>query len=319
MWYLYVMTALMAAALIAYIIFYNKEKKSHFAKKEEKFKKELDSKYSSLQNSIAASKTELQTIENDIQRKSQFNEQLHQMREEELDRLMEEEKNTRILQVKADVQDWAKSAQEAAKESFILTTDHYQKEIVIQQEQLKYIIQQLAEFKAKQDAVNEEILRRRALEEKQDFYRIQLTDAAKEDIHYLLTIIDNFHNKETIYKLIWSEYLQAPFKAMLNRVLNGKEYKNVIYMIQNINTHEVYIGKTRGEVSKRWTEHIKTSLNIGTISHANIHNVLFNHWDEFSFSVLETVNSEDKLSERERYYINFYESNICGYNIKSGG
>ena len=48
MWYLYVMTALMAAALIAYIIFYNKEKKSHFAKKEEKFKKELDSKYSSL-------------------------------------------------------------------------------------------------------------------------------------------------------------------------------------------------------------------------------------------------------------------------------
>ena len=291
MWYLYVMTALMAAALIAYIIFYNKEKKSHFAKKEEKFKKELDNKYSSLQNSITTSKNELQTIENDIQRKSQFNEQLHQMREEELDRLMKEEKNTRILQVKADVQDWAKSAQEAAKESFILTTDHYQKEIVIQQEQLKYIIQQLAEFKAKQDAVNEEILRRRALEEKQDFYRIQLTDAVKDDIEILNEIRPRLSSVEIFNKFIYDNYISRPLKEMVQRVLSGRNPSG-IYKVTNTETQEIYIGKS-----------VKVLKKYGV--------------DKFTWELIEEVD-KDKLTERERYYINFYNTKQYGYNQREG-
>ena len=78
-------------------------------------------------------------------------------------------------------------------------------------------------------------------------------------------------------------------------------------------------GKTKAEVSKRWTEHIKTSLNIGTISRTNIHKALFNNWDKFSFTVLEEIPSDVNLGEREKYYIKFYESDIFGYNIKSGG
>ena len=106
---------------------------------------------------------------------------------------------------------------------------------------------------------------------------------------------------------------------MLNRVLKNKSHKNVIYIIQNLHNNQIYIGKTKGEVSNRWTEHIKTSLNIGNICKTNIHLALFGHWDDFSFNILEDVDSTKDLSERERYYINFYESNIYGYNIKSGG
>lgn len=106
---------------------------------------------------------------------------------------------------------------------------------------------------------------------------------------------------------------------MLNRVLANKDPKNVIYMIQNTTTKETYIGKTKSEVSKRWTEHIKTSLNIGSISNTKIHPALFNNWDNFIFSILEEVPDEASLSEREKYYINFYQSDIYGYNIKSGG
>lgn len=316
MWYLYVMTALMAAALIAYIIFYNKEKKSHFAKKEEKFKKELDNKYSSLQNSIAASKTELQTIENDIQRKSQFNEQLHQMREEELDRLMEEEKNTRILQVKADVQDWAKSAQEAAKESFILTTDQYQKEIVIQQEQLKYTIQQLAEFKAKQDAVNEEILRRRALEEKQDFYRIQLTDAVKDDIEILNEIRPRLSSVEIFNKFIYDNYISRPLKEMVQRVLSGRNPSG-IYKVTNTETQEIYIGKSV-KVADRWQNHVKAAAGLGGVAESQFQRALKKYGvDKFTWELIEEVD-RDKLTERERYYINFYNTKQFGYNQREG-
>ena len=186
-------------------------------------------------------------------------------------------------------------------------------------EELQSIIERLNDYKNRQAAVNEEILRRRELEEKQDFYRIILTDEDKEDIHYLISIINNVRNKQLLYKLIWSEYLQKPFNEMLKRILEGKEIRCVIYKITNLKTGEIYIGKTKAEVSKRWTEHIKTSLNIGTIARSKIHTKLFEHWDDFSFEVLEKVSDETLLSSREKFYIDFYQSNVYGYNMNSGG
>jgi len=177
----------------------------------------------------------------------------------------------------------------------------------------------LAEYQKKRDAINEEILRQRALDEQQDFYRICIPDEDLEDINYLLSIVDRLRNKEILSKLIWSEYLQKPFKKMMNNVLGNSDPKNVIYKITNLKTQEIYIGKTSGLVSNRWTEHIKTSLNIGTIKRSNIHKALYQHWSDFSWEILEKVDGEAKLGEREKFYVNFYQSTIYGYNIKSGG
>jgi len=92
---------------------------------------------------------------------------------------------------------------------------------------------------------------------------------------------------------------------MINFVFGSKIPKNVIYCIEDINTHKKYIGKTSAEVSKRWTDHIKNSLNIGTIKRQSIHDALYNHWDEFTFTILEEV-KDDKLGDREKFYINFF-------------
>lgn len=185
--------------------------------------------------------------------------------------------------------------------------------------ELHTVILALEDYKKKQQAVNEAILRQRAIDEQQDFYRVKLTDDAKQDIKYLVSIIDNIKNSTLLYKLIWSEYIQKPFGTMLKNITGGKEIKCVIYKITNINTQEIYIGKTKADVTKRWTEHIKTSLNIGTVARSKIHDALFKHWDEFTFEILEVVDDEAKLSQREKYYINFYQSNIYGYNMNSGG
>ena len=185
--------------------------------------------------------------------------------------------------------------------------------------ELHTVILELDDYKKKQQAVNEAILRQRAIDEQQDFYRVKLTEDAKQDIKYLISIIDNVKNSALLYKLIWSEYIQKPFSAMLKNVTNGREIKCVIYKITNINTQEIYIGKTKADVTKRWTEHIKTSLNIGTVARSKIHDALFKHWDDFTFEILEEVDDESKLSQREKYYINFYQSNIYGYNMNGGG
>ena len=106
---------------------------------------------------------------------------------------------------------------------------------------------------------------------------------------------------------------------MLSNILGNSDPKNVIYKITNIDTKEIYIGKTSGSVSNRWTEHIKTSLNIGTIKSAPIHKALYNNWSRFTFEVLEKVSQDDSLGEHEKYWINFYQSTVYGYNVKSGG
>ena len=70
--------------------------------------------------------------------------------------------------------------------------------------------------------------------------------------------------------------------------------------------------------SDRWKEHVKSSLGIGTISHQAIHDALLGNWDDFIFNVIEVVNENQNLGERETYYIKLFESNIYGYNIKGG-
>lgn len=186
-------------------------------------------------------------------------------------------------------------------------------------QQIEELQSEIKIYTAKQTAINEAILRQRALEEQQDFYRICLTPEAKSDINYLISIIPNLKNPTTLYKLIWSEYIQKQFNQMLKNVLGATDPKNVIYSITNLKTNEIYIGKTKAEVSKRWSEHIKSSLNIGTIKSTKIHEALYNHWDEFVFAIVEKVPIEENLSMREKFYIDFYQSNIYGYNLKSGG
>ena len=196
-------------------------------------------------------------------------------------------------------------------EKFVATLEIYQ-------EELAQVKNELDEFQAKRAAVNEAIRREEELQNEIDSHRIILSDVAKEDIRYLISIEPNIHNKELLHKLIWSEYLQTPFNDMLKKIFGSKIPKNVIYCIENIKLHKKYIGKTSAEVSKRWTEHIKSSLSIGGIKHQNIHDALFEHWDEFTFSIMEEV-VDNKLSEREKYYINFFETDKFGYNQKGGG
>ena len=195
--------------------------------------------------------------------------------------------------------------------------------LIIQESQFKEEVEkirtELDEFRLRRAAINEEIRKEEEKENYIQIHSIQLSDYDKEDIRFLLSLDNELHNKTILYKLIWSQYLQQGFKNMLHNIFGNRDPRNVIYCIENIKTGKKYIGKTSAEVSKRWTEHIKTSLNIGTIKSTNIHKALYKHWDEFIFYILEEVPQTKNLSEQEKYYIEFYESNKYGYNIKAGG
>lgn len=92
-----------------------------------------------------------------------------------------------------------------------------------------------------------------------------------------------------------------------------------IYCIENTLNNRKYIGMSR-DIKRRWYEH-KSELN----NHTHVNQYLQSSWDKyretaFKFYVIELCD-EDKLSERERHYIQFYNtlSHENGYNLTTGG
>lgn len=172
----------------------------------------------------------------------------------------------------------------------------------------------LEEERSKRAAVNEEILRQRALDEQQDFYRIQLDPNDKDDVEILRSVAPRLRHPEAVNKVIWSAYYQKPLAELRKRVAVES---SGVYKITRIKTGEIYIGQAVN-VSTRWADHVKSALGVGTLTSSQLHRVMFEDGPEnFTFELLEEV-SKDKLRERESYYIDFYDSKTYGLNTLSG-
>ena len=174
----------------------------------------------------------------------------------------------------------------------------------------------LEAYRAKQDAVNQEILRRRELEEQKDFYRVCLTDDAIADISLLQITRQNLKKPEIIDKIIYDNYVAKPVLEMIKRVLQNSTCSGV-YKITCQETKEIYIGKST-DIKNRWQQHCKTAFNCGTIASSILHRKMQQYGIEnFTFELLEKV-PKDQLSEREKYYIEFYKTKEVGLNERNG-
>lgn len=181
-------------------------------------------------------------------------------------------------------------------------------------EEYDQIKSELEEERRKRQTINEEILRQRALDEQQDFYRIQISEDDKRDIDILKDIVPRLRRPDAVSKIIWTNYYQKPLAELRNRVaVDGPG----VYKITRIKTGEIYIGQAVN-VSTRWTEHVKTALGIGSLASSQLHRTMKEDGCEnFTFELLEEVPKE-KLRERESYYIDFYDSKKYGLNTISG-
>ena len=184
------------------------------------------------------------------------------------------------------------------------------------QTELDEVIAILEDFKKKQTVINEEILRRRQVEEQQEFFKISLDENSIRDIQILLSIREKLISRENLDKLIYDVYISKPVMEMVKRVLAGGAPSG-IYKITRLKTGEIYIGKST-DVKKRWTEHCKTAFGVGSIAHSILHTTMKKDGIEnFTFELLEEV-PKDKLTEREKYWITFYDSKNYGLNERNG-
>ena len=309
--------------LIIVIIKFKKAKCTQFNQWKSNYLNELNKKYNDLNTEYDAKillikdlNDKIKIIENDIESKSKFNETVHKMREQELDRLIEEEKEHKLALVDLEVQDWAASAQEVARDNYNQLLVDQEKEIQAKKEQVKYLITQLAEQQSKIEAVNREILRQRAIEEKNEFYSIQISDSAKNDIEILNEIRPRLSSLEIFNKFIYDNYIGKPTKEMVQRVLAGKNPSG-IYKVTNIKTHESYIGKSV-KIADRWQNHVKAASGLGGVAESQFQRALKKYGvDQFTWEVVEET-EKDELSSREKYWIKFYNTKQYGYNEREG-
>ena len=189
-------------------------------------------------------------------------------------------------------------------------------EIAKANEELQLILKDLEEERTKRAAINEEIRRQKLVEEQQDFYKIQLNPDDANDIELLRSITPRLHHPEAINKVIWTGYYQKPLAELRKRILVNGDVSGV-YKITRLKTNEIYIGQTTS-VDKRWQEHVKSALGVGTLASSQLHRVMAaDGCENFTFELLEVV-PKDKLRERESYYIDFYDSKTYGLNSVTG-
>ena len=102
---------------------------------------------------------------------------------------------------------------------------------------------------------------------------------------------------------------------------------NYIYKITNKSNGKIYIGQTRKTIQQRWLEHVSAAKSNPDSQDYNylLHKAIRKYGaDNFDIETIEELEDEKELSDREQYWINFYNSCILeekanGYNMTYGG
>ena len=86
-----------------------------------------------------------------------------------------------------------------------------------------------------------------------------------------------------------------------------------IYKITNLKNNKIYIGQSK-DIQRRWNEHKYDERH-----NSPIHNAIKKYGiDNFQFEVIEECSLQE-LNEREKYWIEYYDSYNNGYNLTLGG
>lgn len=202
-----------------------------------------------------------------------------------------------------DQAEQAKSVMAEIIQQCIDTSNEYQQKVFDAQERFNSIERTLAQYEKDKQA--------------KLFYTIQLPDEYKDDIEFLLTTVAaKVQHPDIISKLVWAEYVKPNLDDTFKRIEIKAEPG--IYKITNINTGKCYIGKSTN-VKTRIADHFKSSIGIRSIADQVVHHAILKEgfWN-WAIEVI-TYCDKEKLSELEKYYIDFFKAQEHGYNKTIGG
>ena len=195
--------------------------------------------------------------------------------------------------------------------------DNNLRELQLSSDKERALIEQdLNKIRQTRAAAIEALKREQEIKDKLSFYCLQITPIELADIKNLEGIKPQLNNPRILSMLIWSTYFQKPMTTLCNNVI-GTTVKSGIYKITNQTNNICYIGQAV-DLATRWKSHAKCGLGIDTPANNPLYKAMIADgiWN-FSFEVLEEC-SREELNEKEKYYIQLYQSKDFGYNSTAG-
>lgn len=173
-------------------------------------------------------------------------------------------------------------------------------------------LKELEKIRSTRQAAIQAALKEKEIQEQSTFYSLTLNDNDQSDILVLERVKPNLFAPRVLSMLIWQTYFRENMTLLCNRVL-GAETVTGIYKITNMLTQECYIGQAV-DVAKRWKDHAKAGLDIDRPMGNKLYQAMIidGLWN-FSWELLEQCPRED-LDEKEKFYIDLYQSREFGYN-----
>ncbi len=172
----------------------------------------------------------------------------------------------------------------------------------------------LKELKSKHDAVVEDYKRAQEMNNKKDFYRLQLTDIDLKEIKKLREVEPYLRDARPLNKVIWSVYYEHPYTDLTGRIM-GREKRTGIYKLTNLTNNMVYIGQAVN-IAERWKQHIKCAIGADSAPNNKLYPVMRAIGPEnFTFEIMEECLPEE-LNEREQYWQDFYKAKEFGYSVR---
>lgn len=203
-------------------------------------------------------------------------------------------------------QEYLKAIEESTKE--------YTNLIIQKQEELNKVSQELVEAKAKQNAIVEANKRAEEVKQKEQFYKLNLSEIDIEEIKRLRSVIPYLRSAEPINKVIWKVYYEKPYTDLIGRVI-GQGIHTGIYKITNIENQKCYIGQAVN-IADRWKQHIKRGVGAEAPTRNKLYPAMYELGPEnFTFEILEECD-KSLLDSREDYWQEFYQAKEFGYSIK---
>lgn len=154
------------------------------------------------------------------------------------------------------------------------------------------------------------------IQNNKDDYCLILPREETNDVEILRGVAKRISKPRAIGMCIWSNYYLPLAKEKISKIL-GKTTTCGIYKITNLKTGECYIGQSV-DVKKRIYDHLKAACGVDTPKDNLLYQAMKKYGIEnFSIELLQECTNQE-LNQKEKYFIELYQSHIYGYNKTSG-
>lgn len=205
-----------------------------------------------------------------------------------------------------------------AKEYEIIMIDaveDFNKEWNKKVDELYEIKQQIADKHKIYEAIIEDQRRKARQKADENFCRLTISEEDLKEIEKIREITPYLKNPEVLNKVLWTSYYQKPYQDLIARLFNVTKPSG-IYKITCLPDSKIYIGQSVN-VPNRFSEHIKRGLGAEPATKNRLYSAM-KKWgvENFTFELMEEA-PRDKLNERERYWIDYFQS--AEYDIGLNG